>query len=194
MIIWVMSLRPSVVRWFASQRFRLAAIFSMVGVHGVAWSTPLPIHAPRTLTGWPSPAILMFAGIGEAPSWVLLVSISLARYSAVPIGMISVFAMLKTAPDTLHHGVRACCSSVSKSSDSCRYVVASSAKNVHLMFSSEFWTSMPFSGDALIVAARGSIPRSNRRQESASPWRTPLQTRNASLTIPFITTEVEASW
>ena len=38
--------------------FRLMAIFSIIGVQGVAWSTPFPIHAPSTLTGWPSMAIL----------------------------------------------------------------------------------------------------------------------------------------
>ena len=99
-IIWVMRRLPSVVGWLASHLLRFAAIFSIVGVHGVAWSTLLPIHAPRTQTGCPSGVILMFVCRGSLSGFSFRVDNRAALYSFEPIGMISVFAVLNTAPDT----------------------------------------------------------------------------------------------
>jgi hypothetical protein len=48
-------------------------------------------------------------------------------------------------------------------------------------------------GSFLIMHANGSIPRSNSRQDSGSPWRIPLVILYASLRKPFIATFVSAS-
>ena len=87
----------------------------------------------------------------------------------VPKGITSVLAMLKTTPETSHHGLRACSFRVVKSSDSCRYTMVLLANSLHFMFSGEFGILIPVMGEFLIAAASGSIPRLNSRQERVSP-------------------------
>ena len=78
-IICVINLLPLAVGWFASHLFRFVAIFSIVGVHGIAWSTLLPVQAPSMCVGCPSVAILMFTSNWELTGFVFLVAIRFVR-------------------------------------------------------------------------------------------------------------------
>ena len=168
-------------------------IFSIVVVQGVAWSTLLPIHAPRTQTGWPSAAIFMFLSNSGLLGFVFLVTIRFSRYSLVPKGITSVLAMLKTAPETSHQGFRACSWRVVKLSVLWMYTMVSLANSLHFMFSGACGISMPRIGEFLMAAASGSMPRSNSRQERASPCHTPRLTGYGLLSIPLMRTRVVAS-
>ncbi|KAF9783299.1 hypothetical protein BJ322DRAFT_1069956 [Thelephora terrestris] len=183
---------PSKVGYRASHRLKSFLIVSTIFFHGSSGFSLFPTHAPRILVASLSPAMWIDVGTLSPATFITLVSARVWRYSAVPIGIISVFSTLNFAPDTSHHS-----SSMPIRSDrlscSVRTTVVSSAKRDTFTFSLRLGTSIPWMCDALMFAASGSMLRSNRMHDMGSPCLTPLDTRKGSLIIPFMITDVGAS-
>src|SRR6266478_135667 len=108
--------------------------------------------------------------------------------------MISVFSVLNLASETVHQCSSDSCT-LSSLSNLLRNNVVSSANMAILGFHGAVGMLMPLiSGSFLILQARGSIAKSNRGQESGSPWCTPCLTWKEELSTPLMATCVVACW
>ncbi len=111
-----------------------------------------------------------------------------------PTRITTVLSSLNLAPDAMHQLLRIL-KSVSRLSFFDRKTVASSAKRASIAL---WWLSgvsmfRPISLSVVLsIWDIGSMARLNRRQDSGSPWQTPLVTRNFLLISPFRITIVSA--
>ena len=101
-VIWVIRCFASRVGFEVVQLSSVFLILSSVVLHGCAWSTLFPIHAPRMRVGLPSSAILIPGGSGVSVGWRVRSSTIRTLCCLEPIGIISVFSRLNFAPEALH--------------------------------------------------------------------------------------------
>ena len=116
-IAWTNKRLPFKVGCTLSRSLSFALMVFNIGSQGAMSFTLLPIQAPRILTVSPSQAIWISLGSCVASSWfIFLDSTTLTLCLMEPISMISVFSMLKRAPETSHHSFRILCTWSSLSS------------------------------------------------------------------------------
>ncbi len=151
---------------------RIATIFVSTVDHRSIWLTSFPKKAPKIRTGLPSLATCTLVGkFSQFPvEWY--VSATLCLYSEEPIGIISVFCRLNHTFAAEHQVSRIDWSTAKSSSDE-TYMVMSSANRVALSTSPVHGIPRHVRSECQIIAERGSMARSNNKEERGSPWRTP---------------------
>src|SRR5258708_11944495 len=168
---------------------------SIIFGHGSLPVGLFPIWAPRHQVV--SPSLRMWIDSGNMNSFWLFRDqfvFTSFLYLSEPTGITTVLSLLNFALDARHHLSRIL-NRVSGLSFFERKTVALSAKRASMAL---WWLSgvLMLRPRSLSVVLRiwdiGSIARLNRRQDSGSPWQTPLVTWNFLLISPFRITIVSA--